>query len=946
MKPLEEQLAVARTQRDTRKQSLQNAEALLDVLQQEASDIKIRLRESQASYRSSSDLQHELEQKRLILEERNRSLSATRQRLEEEWKNHEQDVERLKHDTLRLQRQLDETIEAISDLDTKHTTLQAVHLEREKVMTSKKVETSSVQNNLVELVQRITRKKSDIEQLEKRRGEIMATLEKMDSDEQTLGEELKRIDVKLGKESVGEVHLQEGVLQAERDFQAIEERRQVLRKEIDTLQSKAFELQGRIGEKMSKIDMINGLLERLEGHSAAVQYLLRNFDWSPVERLTVADAVNTKPEYRVAIESILGESIFYVIVPDLGAAVSGLQALKKHQKGKATFIALSRLPEPKDPPFPIAGDGIIGWAIDHVQVSDEHRPLFTRLLRNVVIVRDAQVANACIREYPNIRCVTLEGDIMESRGLVKGGSHRRDEGGMIGKREQLKQLEEKVALLKEELKTNQDLLQEKNDEFSTLDLMKAAERITEKQSALTELEKQRAQLLFEKEKHEKTLGDIQSNRERLTSELTEITERLDDYREDLDRLTRNREEVESKLASMSDEQKTLETRYNESAEEVNLVRVSIVEKTGEKKNIENELQRIQQTIQDKIVAIERAMKHAEETDVRQAELKDEVIGLEKRIELVKAETEEEEKKVQSIEAELENKSDEIVALEKTLKEERSRHDDSISRVHDIEMKCEEIRQRIVAMKERAQQDFGLDLDTVEIVDDNVFDLAQARDEINSLKHRIKNLGPINQLAYEEYKQEKERLDMLVAQREDLLEARTTLYQTIDEINTTARDKFLETFEKIRENFISLFKKLFDEGDEADLVLEEGADPLEARIEIIAKPRGKRPHSIEMLSQGEKTLTATALLFAIYLVKPSPFCILDEVDAPLDDANVERFLRILREFSTSTQFIVVTHNKKTMSECDTLYGVTMEEEGVSKMVGVDFKKNGVPAFSEN
>jgi len=946
LRPLEEQLLAARTQRDDRKQSLQNAEALLDVLQQEASDIKIRLRESQALYRGSSDLQHDLEQKRLILQERDRSLTATRQRLEDEWKSHERDVEKLKEDTIRLQRELEEKIEEISTLEARYSTLQEVHLEREKVMTSKKVEISSVQNDLVELVQRITRKKSDLEQLAKRKRDIASALDKMDADEKTIGEELKNIDLKLGRESVGEVHLQEGVLQAEREFQAIEERRQELRREIDVLQGKAFELQGRIGEKMSKIDMINGLLERLEGHSAAVQYLLRNFDWSPVERITVADAVNTKPEYRVAIESVLGESIFYVIVPDLGAAVNGLQALKKHQKGKATFIALSRLPEPKAPPFPIAGDGIVGWAIDHVQVSDEHKPLFTRLLRNVVIVRDEQVANACIREYPNIRCVTLEGDVMESRGLVKGGSHRRDEGGMIGKREQLKQLEEKVSVLKEELKKNQDLLQEKNDEFNSLDLKRAAELITEKQGALTELEKQRAQLLFEKEKHEKTLADIQSNRERSTSELVEINGLLKDYQEDLDRLTKKREEMEARLAEMSDEQAGLEARYNESAEEVNAARVSIVEKTGEKKNFENELQRIQQTTQEKIVSIERAKTHAQETDVRQAELKEEITGLEKKIEIVKTETKEAEEKVLAIETELEEKSREIVALEKTLKEERSRHDDSISRVHEIEMKCEEIRQRIASMKERAQEDFGIDLDAVEIGDDNVFDLAQARDEINTLKQRIKNLGPINQLAYEEYKQEKERLDTLVDQREDLLEARTTLYQTIDEINTTAREKFLETFEKIRSNFISLFMELFDEGDEADLVLEKDADPLEARIEIIAKPRGKRPHSIEMLSQGEKTLTATALLFAIYLVKPSPFCILDEVDAPLDDANIERFLKILRKFSVSTQFIVVTHNKKTMSECDTLYGVTMEEEGVSKMVGVDFKKNGVPAFSEN
>ncbi|MBF8248358.1 MAG: smc, partial [Bacteroidetes bacterium] len=157
--------------------------------------------------------------------------------------------------------------------------------------------------------------------------------------------------------------------------------------------------------------------------------------------------------------------------------------------------------------------------------------------------------------------------------------------------------------------------------------------------------------------------------------------------------------------------------------------------------------------------------------------------------------------------------------------------------------------------------------------------------------------------------------------------------TIDEINTTAQQKFLETFEKIRENFVMIFKELFDEGDECDLALEKEVDPLEAKIEITAKPRGKRPTSIDLLSGGEKTLTAIALLFAIYLVKPSPFCILDEVDAPLDDSNIDRFTRILRKFSNNTQFVVVTHNKRTMESANALYGVTMEEEGISKLVSV-------------
>ena len=235
----------------------------------------------------------------------------------------------------------------------------------------------------------------------------------------------------------------------------------------------------------------------------------------------------------------------------------------------------------------------------------------------------------------------------------------------------------------------------------------------------------------------------------------------------------------------------------------------------------------------------------------------------------------------------------------------------------------------------AQEEFALDLKLQAIVPDDQFDLNAAMETVRTLKEKIKGLGPVNFAAFDEYKSEKERLDFVIAQRDDLVDSERTILETIEEINTTAQRKFTETFELIRENFIATFKRLFDEGDECDLRLEEGVDPLEARIEIVAKPRGKRPTSIDLLSGGEKTLTAIALLFAIYLVKPSPFCILDEVDAPLDDTNIDRFTRILSAFSDNTQFIVVTHNKRTMEAANALYGVTMEEEGVSKLVSVRF-----------
>jgi len=256
------------------------------------------------------------------------------------------------------------------------------------------------------------------------------------------------------------------------------------------------------------------------------------------------------------------------------------------------------------------------------------------------------------------------------------------------------------------------------------------------------------------------------------------------------------------------------------------------------------------------------------------------------------------------------------------------------------MKISELSMKAQNLVVRGKEEFDYVVELKEFPGEEVFDIEAAKEEVHQMKDKIRSLGAVNFAAFDEYKTEKERLDFITTQREDLIESEKTLLQTIEEINNTAQREFLNTFEKIRENFIATFKGLFDEGDECDLQLEEGVDPLEAKIEITAKPRGKRPTSIDLLSGGEKTLTAIALLFAIYLVKPSPFCILDEVDAPLDDSNIDRFARIIRKFSDNTQFIIVTHNKRTMEAANAMYGVTMEEQGVSKLVSVRFNENKV------
>jgi chromosome segregation protein len=215
-----------------------------------------------------------------------------------------------------------------------------------------------------------------------------------------------------------------------------------------------------------------------------------------------------------------------------------------------------------------------------------------------------------------------------------------------------------------------------------------------------------------------------------------------------------------------------------------------------------------------------------------------------------------------------------------------------------------------------------------------YNVAEIEEKLQKLRHRVHNFGDINPLAVEAFNEMKERHDFILTQKEDLLKAKQTLLDTIAEIDEAAKEKFIKTFEVVRENFKRVYQSLFTEDSQCDLLLKDPENPLESDVGIIAKPKGKRPQTISQLSGGEKTLTAVALLFSIYLIKPAPFCIFDEVDAPLDDANIDKFNNIIKEFSAESQFIIVTHNKRTMASTNIMYGVTMENRGISRVLPVD------------
>jgi chromosome segregation protein len=460
--------------------------------------------------------------------------------------------------------------------------------------------------------------------------------------------------------------------------------------------------------------------------------------------------------------------------------------------------------------------------------------------------------------------------------------------------------------------------------------------LDERRATQVEAEKELARLDYEQETVVRRRQEIQTRLATLEEQRTATASELESVTADLKKLTVQVAELQQKRGDAEAAFQDIEEASREAFGLFNEANITAVQTRNRLDNLRRDLVR---TTND----LETLDKRAADRTSTLASLTDQKATTEKRC--------------ATLSGQIRDLQDARGALDEAVSEARNRLMDTRVEISDLEVRLRDLRrEKETAVKEESRrevrlaeiatrledlvrsvsEDFDVDLTAYEVDVDDEFNRAEAKREAHDLRNRIRQMGPVNALALESFEEEKERLTFLREQLDDLEKAESTLMTTIAEINTTASRRFNETFGAIQENFRRLFADLFGEGAAADVVLQDESDPLESDIEIFAKPRGKKPSVLAQLSGGEKTLTAIALLFSIYLVKPSPFCILDEVDAPLDDANVDRFMQLIRTFSESTQFVLVTHNKRTMEAADRMYGITMQEQGVSKLVGVKFE----------
>lgn len=707
------------------------------------------------------------------------------------------------------------------------------------------------------------------------------------------------------------------------------------------------------GEKLKeKINFQLNLMETYEDYSEGIRYLVKEKKESGVN--VVIDKLEVEDKYKIAIETALGEISNYLIVDNEESAHRFIDILKEKQKGKITFILRNNLYNTalnifqEEFPEILKHEGVYGWADKFIKCPDELFLLYKYFLDEYVIVENIDIAKKLSKDN-FIKFITLDGDIVTS-SFLRAGSSTNLETLKIGREKLIKEMQDKVKLLENEIENVSATLSELKIKLSSIDTIIPEKELEKVKSGISSDENKLTQLNYIKTQTNGIIEKNNTENEELSEKNKQLALKIDSLISDVEASENEKYQLEKELEHFTTELENLADDLTSKREEYNNFNIEATKVRGELTNLENELKRTGESIQSRNNTIEFRTGECEgyksEIEILAKKLTGEnnTDGLKYKIIGFNEEKAGIELDFNLIKNEYDAKRLLQDKIEQEQKGLRSKRDAFIDFIHKSEMQLTRDRLELKEHKDKIWEEYSEEIIYTAYKDNNLFDFVKTKSDIDKMRHRLKQLGGTGQMELGIYEQEKRELEKLIEEKDDLVRAEEDLINLIEQINKNAQEKFTETFEQIRLNFQNIFRELFQEGDEAELKLvidPDNPDPLDAKIDIIAKPRGKRPQLIDLLSGGEKTLTAIALLFAIYQVKPSPFCILDEVDAPLDDANIDRFVKIIRKFSKDTQFIIVTHNKRTMEAADSMYGITMAEEGISTIVNVKFNDQVLP-----
>ena len=842
-------------------------------------------------------------------------------------------ISQTEKDSEELTKQLDETNTAFSSKEEilRSLTERLVHLsgsleERKEA--------------LVELMNKTAQSRNRLISLELDRKSLLSRKEKLNTDQKRRTEDKEILQGEISKK-------QEELKRENEKLLEINERNNLLVKEKDSFVESLKQTINRAGELQQKYSLRSALVQsssELNQKEALVEEVLSR-GFSGIYG-TVKSLISFPPEYEVVLEKLLGERLQYLICEDTRSALAVIEYLKKEKKGYLTFLPIKEIPVSN--PGPVIPQDVVGMPLlEKVRYERKYQKVMEFLLGNIFLVDSLDQVDPMEmrsrqeeKSKKEIIFLTKEGDILTSSGILSGGSREFLEENISIRDKKVKELEKEISQLREELdktiterrKVEEKISDvnsqiEKNNTLSQkaqVSIARMGEVISQKEELRKRLDSEINLLIDEQSIIEKDISTGASDVEQLSNDQKvgetsqkEIQEMIKELEKDLHSVVAQEKEEREKLIEL----KILKTQLEEKKRNLQSEKSHLENEREGLLNLLDQRKESLANLEGKVTGIEEVKFSGEKEISSLSQSQNKLDTEQKRLQ------EEKEKINQNLQEEetiLGQKKGELSRIQTDLTQEK--------------INSNRLSLELNQINEKLTEEFNLSLDeALQTVSQAPVDTSEDYvRSIEKLKRSIETMGPVNLAAPEEYERLDERYKFLKSQEDDLIKSSEDLRKVISKIDGTTRANFKKTFTSVRNNFQKVFTQLF-EGGEADLVLTNEADLLETGVDIVAQPPGKKLQNISLLSGGEKALCAIALLFALFMVKPSPFCVLDEVDAPLDDANLQRFTMLLKEFVNKTQFIVVTHNKKTMEMSDVLYGVTMEEFGISKLISVKFQK---------
>ena len=818
--------------------------------------------------------------------------------------------------------------------------IQQLTNEAEKYKKSPKELLEDLRGTYVELMQESANVSNELKYLERQYTQETAKNQQSVTRFEALRDQLEELTEQQSAAQTKTKTLEAQLTEEQENYRRLAEEKNVAQQQLQKEQQLMYDMMSQVQQARARQKSLQEIQENYSGFYQGVRSVLQHKEQLSGIVGAVAELIEVPEKYTLAIETALGASAQHIIVENEKDARQGITFLKKQRSGRGTFLPLTTIKSRSLGAHHYQAikdvDGFLGVASELVSFSENVAPVMQNLLGAIVIARDLDSANLLARQLRyQVRVVSLDGDVMNAGGSMTGGATKQgNRGNLFNQGHELAEWTKRYEEINQALQAKEafvrDLQAKIADQTESLETLRTQGEQTrlayqEAQSSeervaaeLTRLQKEQSLFSYEAKELESFLNDYQVQKETLEFKQVELKTQQDKINQEIQQLNEESDQLEEKRADINAELSRLRADYAVLDERLLYLErqalgfeEQINELTNQIVNLENQLLALSSDSSDHEESEESLTQRLTELATAREHLQEQLaVWKEMR---------------QGLQQQVDQADSELTEANREQKQLLARQSQADVQKNRYELKLDNALAYL-------QEEYSLTFEGAEAQADPEIDQQVAQTEVSHLKQAIEKLGPVNLNAIEQYQQVEERYDFLTTQRDDLLSAKEQLFETMDEMDDEVKTRFFTTFQAIREKFNVVFPNMFG-GGRAELVLTDPDDLLNTGIEIEAQPPGKKLQSLSLLSGGERALTAIALLFSIIQVRPVPFCVLDEVEAALDEANVARFGRYLSAFQNDTQFIVVTHRKGTMEAADVLYGVTMQESGVSKIISV-------------